>query len=191
MRESLTTLPLTKADTWLLVLPGKGIHQHSSFRFVVAVSHILSEPPPRESSPSPPHMPARSDSLSPSPREEKTVFPSLLHVNEIEGHAAAKSLTNAKTRLASVAVVFMNFLRAGSVKNRSSTDTLVPGRADVLSCRVVPPPSTRIIPPSSSSLLRDRSSRRLTAAMLARASPRNPRDMRASSSSTVLILLVA
>lgn len=103
----------------LLVFPGKGRHQHSSSRFTVRTAQCLRSPPSPQSDRSTP-------SLSPSPEEENPRRPSNTSEKRIWGYAAAMSRTKEDTLLASEAADFRNFLLAGRVQKRSSTESLVP-----------------------------------------------------------------
>ena len=86
---------------------------------------------------------------------------------------------------------FMNFIRAGVLKNRSRTTMVVPtGQPAASQDRSLPPSKDRW-EPSRSSRVRVSSSTRLTAAVAARASPRKPRVPMAARSSWVRSLEVA
>ena len=85
----------------------------------------------------------------------------------------------------------MYFSRAGVLKNRSRTIMVVPTGPPASSrLRTVPPSRVRAAPKSRSAV-RVTTSTRDTAAMAARASPRNPRVPMASRSYSLRILLVA
>src|SRR5712692_977670 len=85
----------------------------------------------------------------------------------------------------SVASDLRNFRRAGTLANRSRTSTLTPGTSGPAPCSSTSPARIRIrAPPLALSTS-------ATAAMLARASPRNPRLPMASRSESAATLLVA
>jgi hypothetical protein len=91
----------------------------------------------------------------------------------------------------SVFSVFKNLRRAGVLKNKSRTSTVVPrGCADASIEGAISRPSTDTLEPASPSTAEIRSNRE-TEAMDARASPRKPRVLTASRSSRSKILLVA
>ena len=91
---------------------------------------------------------------------------------------------------ASVAGCLRNFSRAGTLANRCSTVTVVPGGVPCGS-RTSPPAAVRISQPTSSCAGRVSSETWATEEILASASPRNPSVVRWSRSSALLILLVA
>ena len=84
-----------------------------------------------------------------------------------------------------------NFLRAGTLKNRSRTSTVVPSRIPVSVTTGSPPPSTRTSTPWLVPDERVRSRRCDTEATLGNASPRNPSVAMAFRSSRRPTLLVA
>ena len=83
-----------------------------------------------------------------------------------------------------------NFRRAGRLKNRSRTSTLVPRGKAMSVTETRRSPSRSIIVPRSATPSEVRSVSRDTAAMLARASPRKPSVAMCSRSSSRAILLV-
>ena len=87
----------------------------------------------------------------------------------------------------------INFRRAGRLKNSCRTSTLVPGALPAALTSAIFPPLTMICVPSGEPPSRSRvvSVKRLTLAMLGRASPRNPIVAIAARSSAFRILLVA
>lgn len=91
----------------------------------------------------------------------------------------------------SVGSVRRNFLRAGVLKYRSSTETVVPGACAVGSTSPIHGPSARSAWPCGSSAVRVASEKRDTEAIEASASPRKPMVATASRSSSEPILLVA
>ena len=95
-------------------------------------------------------------------------------------------------RLYSVCSVRRNFRRAGVLKNKSRTSTLVPcGCAAGVSLLSMSTPSVSTFQASLASTVREIISRRDTEAILASASPRKPRLATFSRSSSSIILLVA
>ena len=87
--------------------------------------------------------------------------------------------------------VFRNLRRAGVLKNRSCTSTVVPGERATAPRPATRPPSTSTNAAASAPAGRETSRRRLTAAMLGSASPRKPSVASRSRSSIVPSLLVA
>ena len=91
----------------------------------------------------------------------------------------------------SVCGVRRNFCRTGVLKNRLRTSTAVPTGHPAASTSPTLPPLTSSSAPASASAGRLRSVNRLTAEILASASPRNPSDPTRNKSSADAILLVA
>ena len=113
-----------------------------------------------------------------------SVKPALLHESAMRRNASSQCAY-------SVASVFKNLRRAGVLKYKSRTSTVVPAASAVGSAAVSCGPSALTAHACfSPSRLLDKV-RRDTAAMLASASPRNPRLPTRSRSSSDAILLVA
>ncbi len=105
---------------------------------------------------------------------------------------SAMRCTTVSICLYSVVSVRMNLRRAGVLKNRSRTSTVVPrgcATGAAVSDRSEPSPCT--VQPVSASALQELSCNRDTEAILGSASPRNPRLPMRSRSSSDAILLVA
>ena len=91
----------------------------------------------------------------------------------------------------SVRSVFRNLRRAGVLKNRSRTSTVVPGGCAAGRSAAALPPSHSTLHAESAPSARETSRNFATEAMLGKASPRKPRLATFSSSCSVEILLVA
>ena len=91
----------------------------------------------------------------------------------------------------SVVALFKNFLRAGVLKKRSRTITVVPSGTPASSKERFFPPFITYLYPKSDVAVLVISSTFDTAATEARASPRNPSDEMLIRSSALFILLVA
>ena len=139
----------------------------------------------------PPYMATMASRSEPVPGVLTVVLLLLISRNEIPGSANAAFTTQSLIFNPSVCVVFMNFLRAGVLKNKSSTFTVVPGAAPASEISGFFPPMMRTETPSSSSARRVTRENRETAAMVGSASPRKPRVGTDKISSLPLILLVA
>ena len=107
------------------------------------------------------------------------------------GFARAIWVTTRETCRASAASDLRNFRRAGTLKNRSATSTMVPSDAEASLGEAPSPPSTRTSVPWASPRARVRSVNRETDAMLGSASPRKPFVAIALRSSIRASLLVA
>ena len=130
-------------------------------------------------------------SSSPSPGVESSCFPSRRKVTATSGWATACFCTAAYTAAPSVLSRFMNFMRAGVLKNRSRTMMVVPSGQPASQRWVIFPASRCRLVPKGSPAARVSRSILDTAAMAARASPRKPRVPMASRSFSVRSLLVA
>ena len=115
----------------------------------------------------------------------------LMKRKAISGRERARRMTKSLILPASVALVLRNFLRAGVLKKRSSTRTVVPISQPASSISGVFPPemSTRV--PRSSDARRVRSEKRETDAIVGSASPRKPSVETFCRSEAEAILLVA
>ena len=115
----------------------------------------------------------------------------LIKRNSILGRASASFTIKSLIFDPSVCVVFRNFLRAGVLKNRSSTVIVVPSAhpASVISGLFPPRMSMRV--PRSAFGSRVRSENRDTEAIVGNASPRNPSVPIMLKSWASRILLVA
>ena len=91
----------------------------------------------------------------------------------------------------SVASLRTNLRRAGTLKNRSRTSTVVPGGWAAGRTSACSPPSQRISAPACAPATREAMRSRATEPIEGSASPRKPRVVTASSSSSEVILLVA
>src|SRR6184192_1676578 len=107
------------------------------------------------------------------------------------GFARASSPTSRTMTAVSVAGCLRNLRRAGVLKNSRLTLTRVPSGLPTGPAATCDPPSTITRYPSPPSPVRLTASTRATAAMLASASPRNPRVRIVRRSSSERILLVA
>ena len=99
--------------------------------------------------------------------------------------------TTPVTATVSVEFFFRNLRRAGTLKNNSSTITVVPGAHPVSVTLTTLPPSQDKRAPNSASATLEKMRTRDTADMAARASPRKPRVAMPSRSFASRILLVA
>ena len=98
----------------------------------------------------------------------------LMRRNAISGRESASFVIKSLMRPPSVCVVLRNFLRAGVLKNRSSTWIVVPRLQPVSPMSCVTPPMMLTWVPSSSPSFRVRIRKRETAAIVGKASPRKP-----------------
>ena len=105
--------------------------------------------------------------------------------------AKAKRRRAKATAWVSERSVFRNLRRAGVLKNRSSTSTVVPGGWAQGPRPVSWPPASRMLQALSSPAARLLRVRRATEAALARASPRKPKLATPIRSPAWVILLVA
>ena len=96
---------------------------------------------------------------------------------ETWGLARAKPIRTSLTARVSAEADLRNFLRAGALKKRFLTSTVVPGRRGKSSTATILPASTRKAVPATSSTSRVSRESRDTAAMDGRASPRKPREL--------------
>ena len=124
-------------------------------------------------------------------RNSRATRPSRERTNVTSGRASAAASTTSPTCALSVAVDLRNFFRAGTLKNRSRTSTVVPTAHPAGFTRGGEPPSIDTSVPSS--LPPSRVVRRSfdTDATLGSASPRKPKVWRFDRSSMAAILLVA
>ena len=127
----------------------------------------------------------------PSPGVWSSSLPSRMYRRESSGRLRAICATRVPTAAASAASDFMNFSRAGVLKKSSRTAMVVPSGHPAASTSPGTPPSRWRLAPASAPRCRETTSRRLTAAMAARASPRKPRVPMAARSWAVRSLLVA
>ena len=131
-------------------------------------------------------------SRSPAARSRHRVRRLWFNSMATPGRLSAIRRTTSSTWRNSVASVRRNLRRAGVLKKRSRTSTVVPtGWATGSGASKRSLPSPRTCQPLSASGVREASSSRLTEAMLGRASPRKPRLTTRSRSSRSAILLVA
>ena len=121
----------------------------------------------------------------------RSARPSDVSVKPTEALANAKTVTASLTARVSAATTFKNLERAGALKNRFPTSTVVPRRLGASSTPLMVPPFTRMRVPTSSSPSFVSSVMRDTAAMDGRASPRKPKVTTDWRSTAVRILLVA
>ena len=129
--------------------------------------------------------------MSPEPGVLKTTAPLWVTLNAISGRARANRETHSTQCERSVAEVPMNLSRAGVLKNRFATSTVVPGGQPTGPRHVRVPPSSEMLVPSALSGSRVVIFRCATAPMLGSASPRKPIVAMRCRSSSPPILLVA
>src|SRR6266566_2627666 len=134
---------------------------------------------------------AKAARRSPVPAVSSTRRPSAPSVIATVGCASASSLPSRTMTAVSVAGCLRNLRRAGVLKNSRLTLTRVPTGLPAGPAPICAPPSTSTRYPSPLSRGRLTASTRATAAMLASASPRNPRVRIVRRSSSERILLVA
>ena len=131
-------------------------------------------------------------SSQPSPAARSKIGLSLCRsVKWTCGAARAIRVNASLTWPNSVAVVRRNFRRTGVLKNRLCTSTAVPGGQPHGADAPTAPPVASISPPLWLSGVRLRSTSRLTSAIEASASPRNPSVPMRNRSSASASLLVA
>ena len=107
------------------------------------------------------------------------------------GWERERCCTTPATAAPSALSFFINFSRAGVLKNRSRTTMVVPSGHPAAVTSPGTPPSKDSAAPVSRPRFRENTSKRLTAAIAASASPRNPSVPMADRSSAVRSLLVA
>ena len=127
----------------------------------------------------------------PSPGVWSTSTPSRISFTDTSGWLRARWVTTPVTAVPSAESFFINFMRAGVLKNRSRTHIVVPSGQPVSVTSPGTPPSKWRDAPRSVPRSREKMSTRDTAAMAARASPRKPRVPMAARSSARRSLLVA
>ena len=128
---------------------------------------------------------------NPFPEVESLVCPFTINRKAISGLERARSSMYKPILAPSVIALLRNFCLAGVLKKRSLTIMVVPSGAPISSSAISSPPSIQYRLPERESAVFVMSSTLDTAAMLERASPRNPRDAIESRSQASLILLVA
>ena len=115
----------------------------------------------------------------------------LINLKAILGLDKANFMIKSFILFASVVVVLRNFLRAGTLKNKSSTLIVVPILQPISSISSMRPPVNFMVVPKSSCGRRVIKLNLDTAAIDGKASPRKPKVSIDIKSSTCLILLVA
>src|SRR5688572_26556211 len=133
----------------------------------------------------------RSESRSPSPFQRRDGLPLWDTRSSTSGRASASCRSHSSMWPSSVRSARRNLRRAGTLKNRSRTSTVVPCGCALGSTAPTRPPSTSSVAPWSASRWRDESEKRLTEAIEGSASPRKPSVATPSRSSSEAILLVA
>ena len=127
----------------------------------------------------------------PVPAVRVISLPSLIRLKEISGWASPRRLTISMIWDNSACWLFIYLRRAGVLKKRSSTQTLVPtGLVAGMISSTSPPRATSLVPWLAPSTAVNRV-KTLTDAIEGRASPRKPRVRIRKRSAWFLILLVA
>ena len=130
-------------------------------------------------------------SIRPSPMVENRISPSQINLIDISGCDNAIFSTTDTMAMVSVISRFKNFIRAGVLKNSSSTITVVPSGQPTSSTETTVPPSLLSSVPVASSLCLVIIRSFDTEDIAASASPRKPRVKMLSRSFAVCSLLVA